>query len=135
TRLLALVDAYQALCAGRSYKKSWTPPAVMRYLDATAGIEFDLQLWQDFQKVMGHYPIGSFVRLSDGSHGFVMNVPQKNVLKPQVAIVRNSEGEELVKQYLVDLQEEQGISITKEIDPKLFYKDNVLEKFINLDVG
>ena len=97
TRLLALVDAYQALVAGRSYKKSWTPPAVMRYLDATAGVEFDLQLWQQFQRVMGHYPKGSMVKLSDGTYGFVMNVPQKDVIRPQVAIVRNSDGEDIQK--------------------------------------
>lgn len=134
TRLLALVDAYQALTAGRSYKKSWTPPAVMRYLDATAGVEFDLQLWQHFQKVMGHYPRGSFVKLSDGSYGFVLTVPEKDVLKPQVAVVRSSAGEDLTHHQLVDLAVEQDLTVAQDIDVKSIYPDNALEVFTNINI-
>jgi putative nucleotidyltransferase with HDIG domain len=135
TKLLALVDAYQALTAGRSYKKSWTPPAVMRYLDATAGVEFDLNLWQDFQKVMGHYPRGSFVKLSDGTYGFVISVPNENVLKPQVVVVRNASNQDLTKQYLIDLQIELDITISQDIDVNEIYGDKALEIFTNLSVS
>ena len=134
TKLLALVDAYQALTAGRSYKKSWTPPAVMRYLDATAGVEFDLNLWQDFQKAMGHYPRGSFVRLSDGCYGFVVTVPEKEVLRPQVAVIRNADNEDLEHHYLIDLALEQDISIAQDIDVKEIYGDKALEVFTNVSV-
>ncbi len=135
TRLLALVDAYQALTAGRSYKKSWTPPAVMRYLDATAAVEFDLDLWQDFQQVMGHYPRGSFVKLSDGTFGFVLNVPKKEILKPQVAVIRNADGEDLQNHYLIDLQIDRDISITQDIDVKEIYGNKALEVFANINIG
>lgn len=135
TQLLALVDAYQALTAGRSYKKSWTPPAVMRYLDATAGVEFELQLWQDFQQVMGLYPRGSFVKLSDGTQGFVMSVPQKEVLRPQVAIVINTDGEELEHHYLIDLAIEKDISISQDIDVREIFQERALEKFTNISIS
>lgn len=134
TKLLALVDAYQALTAGRSYKKSWTPPAVMRYLDATAGVEFDLNLWQDFQKAMGHYPRGSFVKLSDGCYGFVVTVPEKEILRPQVAVIRNADNEDLANHYLIDLALEQDISIAQDIDVKEIYGDKALEVFTNVSV-
>ena len=134
TKLLALVDAYQALTAGRGYKKSWTPPAVMRYLDATAGVEFDLNLWRDFQKAMGHYPRGSFVKLSDGCYGFVVSVPEKDILRPRVAVIRNAENEDLENQYLVDLAIEQDISIAQDIDVKEIYGDKALEVFTNVSV-
>ncbi len=135
TRLLTLIDAYQALTAGRSYKKSWTPPAVMRYLDATAGVEFDLQMWQDFQKVMGHYPKGSFVKLSDGSYGFVMNVPSEDVLNPQVAVIKDADGSDLQNHYLVDLQKESDLSIAQDIDVRSIYQENALDIFINIKVS
>jgi putative nucleotidyltransferase with HDIG domain len=134
TRLLALIDAYQALTAGRSYKKSWTPPAVMRYLDATAAVEFDLDLWQNFQSVMGHYPRGSFVKLSDGTFGFVVTVPKTDALRPQVAIIRNAEGEDLQNHYLIDLHLERDISITQDIDVKGIYKDKSLEVFASINI-
>lgn len=135
SQLLGLVDAYQALTAGRSYKKSWTPPAVMRYLDATAGVEFGLSLWQDFQKVMGHYPRGSFVKLSDNTQGFVVSVPDKEVLRPQVAITRNASGEDLDNQYLIDLQLEKDVSIVQDIDVKEIYGDKALEIFANVSIN
>ncbi len=134
TKLLALVDAYQALTAGRSYKKSWTPPAVMRYLDATAGVEFDLNLWQDFQKAMGHYPRGSFVKLSDGCYGFVVTVPEKEILRPQVAVIRNADNEDLENHYLIDLALDKDITVAQDIDVKEIYGDKALEVFTNVSI-
>jgi len=134
TRLLSVIDTYQALVAGRSYKKSWTPPAVMKYLDAMAGIEFDLQLWNDFLEVMGHYPKGSLVELSDESLAFVVSVPKVDILKPQVVRVCDANGKELENSDLIDLYEEQDISIVKDVDCHEIFKERALDVFMNLKV-
>ncbi|MBU3916291.1 HD domain-containing protein, partial [bacterium] len=63
TKLLAIVDIYQALVGERSYKRSWTPPQTIRYLSALAGIEFDEDIWDIFVCALGEYPIGSLVVL------------------------------------------------------------------------
>jgi len=134
TRLLSLVDTYQALVSGRNYKKSWTPPAVMRYLDAIAGVEFDLDLWTDFQEVMGYYPIGSLVQLNDASLAFVINVPQVDLLKPQVAVVVDANGQQLEENRLIDLADGSELMIQKDRDSFDVFKDNALEKFMNLKI-
>ncbi len=41
TLLLSTIDVYQALVGTRKNKRSWMPPAAMRYLDAQVRVEFD----------------------------------------------------------------------------------------------
>jgi len=134
TRLLGLVDVYQALVAGRSYKKSWTPPAVMRYLDAMAGVEFDLDLWNEFQDVMGFYPVGSLVKLSDDSLAFVINVPENDLLKPHVIVVLEANGQQPSQNRFVDLADEPSLSIQKDLDAFEVFKSDALNVFSNLKV-
>ncbi|MBT3226624.1 MAG: HDIG domain-containing protein [Deltaproteobacteria bacterium] len=137
TRLLSIVDVYQALVGKREYKRSWSPPSTMRYLDALAGIEYDLRVWEPFLQTMGIYPKGSLVKLSDSSLGFVMNVPRpgQNLEKPLVAIIRDSRGEDLTHHDIIDLSVEKGVKIAKDIDSQEIFGDNALEVFTNISVS
>lgn len=133
TKLLALSDTYQALIGRRKYKKPWTPPAAMRYLEALAGIEYDLTVWNLFLKTMGIYPRGSLVELSEGSLGFVMNIPESDLERPSVAIVRNPDGGEVGHHTLIDLEEEKEIAIIKDLNPFEVLGEDVLNKFIKIN--
>ena len=137
TRLLSVVDIYQALVGKRKYKKSWSPPATMRYLDALAGIEYDLRAWEPFLQIMGIYPKGSLVKLSDDSLGFVMNVPGygQNLEKPLVAIIRNSHGEDLTHHDIIDLSVEKGIKIVKDMDSQEIFGDKALSVFTSISIS
>jgi len=133
TRLLGIVDVYQALTGRRPYKKSWTAPAAMRYLDALAGVEFDEDVLDDFIAVLGLYPLGSYVVLSDKSEGFVMNVPEKPS-RPLVAVLKDATGAKQSPAILIDLMVETGLKISGEIDPVEVFGENALDEFISLKV-
>ncbi len=133
-RLIAIIDIYQALVGKRSYKKSWAPPAAMKFIDNLAGVEYDLDIWNEFMKIMGRYPKGSAVELSEGSQAFVVSVPEKDLSKPSVVIVRNADGQDLEHHTLVDLEVEQDLSISKEIDSYETFGDNVIDLFASLQV-
>ncbi len=137
TRLLSIIDVYQALVGTRKYKRSWTPPAAMRYLDALAGVEFDQEAWNSFVKVMGLYPIGSLVGLNDKTIGFVMNVPaeEEDMERPLIAVVRNAEGEDLQNHYLVDLLEEQDMLIDSDLDSQEVFGNNALKTFSEIQIS
>lgn len=137
SRLLAIVDIYQALVGKRKYKKSWSPPATMRYLDALAGVEYDMRIWDDFIKLMGVYPKGSLVKLNDNSLAFVMSVPAKNQNpeRPLVAIVRNGSGENLRHHDLLDLSVEKDVSIVADVDAQEVFGDDALEVFTSINVS
>ena len=137
TRLLTIVDSYQALAGRRQYKRSWPAPATMKYLDTLAGIEFDLEAWEDFLTTLGIYPRGSLVQLSDGSMGFVMIVPEqgKDLERPMVAVVRNSDGEDLTHHHLVDLEVEMDMSIEKDLDHLEVFGEETLDVFTGIQVS
>jgi cyclic di-GMP phosphodiesterase len=133
-RMIAIIDIYQALVGKRSYKKSWAPPAAIRFIDSLAGVEYDLDIWNEFMQIMGKYPKGSAVELSEGSQGFVINVPETDLNRPQVVVVRNAQGEDLEHHELVDLEVDQDIKIVKELDSYETFGDNVIEFFTSLQV-
>lgn len=133
-RLIAIIDIYQALVGKRSYKKSWAPPAAMKFIDQLSGVEYDLDIWNEFMKIMGRYPKGSAVELNDGSQAFVVAVPEKNLERPQIVIVRDEDGNDLEHHTFVDLEEELDLSITKELDSYETFGDKVVEIFANLQV-
>lgn len=137
TRILALVDIYQALVGKRSYKKSWTPPETVRYLGTLAGVEYPEELYTTFMMVLGKYPKSSLVKLSDGSAGFVMDVPHdKGQLdRPQVAIALDASGERLTHNDLVDLQVVRDIEIVGELDAQDVFGQHAVDVFKELNVA
>ncbi len=135
SRLLSIIDAYQALVGRRKYKKSWNPPAAIRYIDALAGVEFDFTAWDDFLSVMGLYPKGSLVELSDGSIGFVTSVPIEDLERPQIAIVRTAAGEDLTHNSMIDLEIEKELSIVKDLDIEETLGNNPIEIFKNIQLS
>ena len=131
-KLLGIVDVFQALTGRRPYKKSWTAPAAMRYLDALVGVEFDEVAWEDFSRVLGFYPVGSLVQLSDQTQAFVMNVPEGDLERPLVAVLTSASGQRLSQSPVLDLSQETGLKITKELDPIAVLGEDALEQFLSL---
>jgi len=132
TQLLAIVDIYQALIGSRSYKKVWSPAATMQYLSILAGIEFDLNVFEDFRRVMGKYPIGSLVRLTDGSIGFVINVPPNDFSNPGVILIKDAEGNELKKHAYIDLNDETELNIDQDLDHEKHLGDKGVSLFAQI---
>jgi hypothetical protein len=125
---------YQALVGKRKYKKSWNPPAAMRYLDALAGVEFDMAVWDDFLQVMGLYPKGSLVELNNSAIAFVMSVSEADPERPKVVVVRNAAGEDLSHHSLLDLMDEKSIEITKDLDVMEVFGKDAIEVFTSLEI-
>ncbi len=134
-RLLAIVDVYQALIGKRDYKKSWSPPKATQFIESLAGIEYDNEIWRLFRTLMGDFPIGSLVELSDSSLAFVVTVPEKELNRPQVALVRNSKGEDLEHNTLIDLSRQKDLSIEKSLDQYEVLHDNGFDIFTNLNIS
>lgn len=134
TRLLSIVDVYQALTGRRPYKKSWSPPAAVRYLDALAGIEFDPEVWNEFLKTIGFYPVGSLVELNDGSIAFVMDVREDHPRKPQVVVVQDGNNQLQKTHMILDLFEEPEFEIVKDIDAQDYFGEKALEQFTSMRI-
>jgi hypothetical protein len=77
-KILRIADVYEALTADRVYRsKAFTPDEALRKMWGEVGKSFDTILLKRFINMMGIYPIGSVVELSDGNIGLVMDYPDE----------------------------------------------------------
>ncbi len=104
----------------------------MQYLTVLAGIEFDLKVFNDFRRVMGKFPIGSLVRLTDGSVGFVVNVPPANLSNPGVVLIKDTEGNDLEKHPYIDLNDETDLFIDQDLDHEKYLGDKGVSLFAQI---
>jgi len=132
TRLLAVVDMFQALVGRRPYKKSWHPADAMKYIDQMAGIECDPNVWVAFREALGWYPIGALVQLNDGSKAFVVERAHNGLHRPTVIVARNAADEELTHNSVIDLGVEKDVFIAAGLDQFKVYGDHTLDRFVQL---
>ena len=92
-KILRIADVYEALTAERGYRpRSFLPDEALRMMWGSAGKSFDTILLKRFIHMMGIYPIGSVVELSDGNIGLVMDYPDETERTlPLVLLLVNDE--------------------------------------------
>lgn len=131
TKMLAIVDTYQALVGRRSYKKSWPPTQAIKYLDNLAAVEYDEDTMEDFIAVMGFHPNGSLLRLSDGCLAFVID-QSPDPEKPRVVPVQDKDGKRMQNHEVIDLTLVKDLSIKEDLDHEEVFGEKSLEIFTSI---
>ena len=91
-RIVSLVNHYDNLCNAASPAKSLTPHEALSRMFAQARAKFDATILNGFIRMMGIYPPGSLVQLSDDRYAMVTSVNSSRPLKPQVRVVDTARG-------------------------------------------
>lgn len=86
SRLVAIANRYDNLCNPFDIKLAKTPAETMQHLFKKEGAHFEPELLQRFVKAMGVYPPGTFVSLSNGATGLVVESNPANLLRPLVMV-------------------------------------------------
>lgn len=96
-RILSICDVYHALSSDRSYRKSCFPNEVMEYMMGNADIQFDYDILCIFLKSVVAFPVGCFVRLSNGKMGVVVKNYIENNMRPKIRVIQKdkSVGEDI----------------------------------------
>lgn len=89
TRIISIVDAYDAISSIRCYKSAMTPAEALKILFDNRGHQFDADLVQDFILMVGAVPTGSIVEMTSGEIGIVLSINHGYKNKPKVLLVRN----------------------------------------------
>jgi HD-GYP domain-containing protein (c-di-GMP phosphodiesterase class II) len=125
SKIIAVVDTFDALTSGRIYlKKSIPPDEVMRKMRYQMTVKFDPFLLKLFNDVIGIYPAGSLVLLTSDEIALVLTNNDRNMAKPYVKVVGNKEG--LLEEPLwVDLASEENLNrrIIRMVDPARYGLD------------
>jgi HD-GYP domain-containing protein (c-di-GMP phosphodiesterase class II) len=81
-RIVALVNRYDNLCNPLDIKQAKTPAGTITYLFKNEAARFQPEILQAFVKMLGIYPPGSFVELSNGAVGLVIESNSADILHP-----------------------------------------------------
>ena len=85
-RIVSLVNRYDDLCNPRNPGRAMTPHEALSRLFAQGKGKFDATMLNAFIRMMGVYPAGSVVQLTDDRFAIVTHVNASRPLKPQVLV-------------------------------------------------
>lgn len=84
SQLIAVVNTYDNLCNGSNLIKAKTPSVALGLLYKNYKNKLNVEYVQKLIKMLGIYPPGSIVELSNGHFGLVMSVNLNNILFPSI---------------------------------------------------
>jgi putative nucleotidyltransferase with HDIG domain len=115
-RIVALVNRYDNLCNPAQPSRAMTPHEALSLMFAQGKNKFDATMLNAFIRMMGVYPPGSVVQLTDERYALVSAVNSSRPLKPRVLVhdVHVPRDEAL----LLDLEEATDIGIRRSLKPQ-----------------
>ncbi|WP_310389738.1 HD-GYP domain-containing protein [Roseateles sp.] len=85
-RIVALVNRFDGLCNPLLASKAMTPHEALSLMFAQGRNRFDATMLNAFIRMMGVYPPGSAVQLTDDRYALVVSVNSSRPLKPRVMV-------------------------------------------------
>ncbi len=106
TRIVAIVDAYDAITSDRVYQKGRLHLEAINILTRSRETHFDAMTVIQFIDCIGIYPVGNLVEMSNGEVAVVIEKNVNNKTRPKVLLLLNAEKQPQSHQ-IIDLSTEQ----------------------------
>jgi putative nucleotidyltransferase with HDIG domain len=129
-KIIAIVDAYDAMTATRCYSPSIPSTEALKIIFKDRGTHFDDRLALEFIKSVGLYPPGTIVELVNGLVAIVFETNTKYRHLPKIIVVKNQHTA-LGKNVLVDLADVERNKMDKSFLIRRALKDGEFGVFIN----
>ena len=111
-RITSICDVFDALTSNRNYRKAYPVHEALEYILGNGNSHVDYHLVSKFTKCVAMYPLGTEVRLSNGTVGIVIGVPPQMPQRPFVRVIKDEKGRELDSPYDLSLLELPHVVIT-----------------------
>ncbi len=124
TRIVTLVDIYDAITSDRVYGDGMTPHDALKKIYDWMPDNFDPVLTERFIHCLGIYPIGSLLELSSGHTGLVTALNAKSRLRPVIMLLMSPEREIYRTRKLINLAHpkwcrgKKKVEIRRIVDPR-----------------
>lgn len=112
SQIVALCDIYDALSQKRSYKSDYPPNMIYELMTSEKGSSFEPELIDSFFRVIGVWPLGTIVLLTDKRIAVVKNEHEDDIFSPEVEVISPPEEKETI-----DLRKAKGIKIEYFLNP------------------
>ena len=132
SRIISIVDTFDALSSGRIYLKQAVPPdETLRKMHFQMNTKFDTLLLKIFNDIIGIYPAGSLVLLTTEEIALVLTNNEADRSRPYVKVVGNRAGLTETPEW-ADLSQPENAhrKIVRMVDPRRYglnIKDFVLQ--------
>lgn len=103
-RIAAVADVFDALTARRVYKEPMEARQALGIMMDDARLHFDPEVLRTLLLAIGIYPPGTLVELSDASVGVVVGSNGKDIVRPQVLLKIDKDGQEVHDMKIIDLK-------------------------------
>ncbi len=104
SKVVALCDAYDAMTTRRPFRREIRPDKALAVLMQGRNKAYDPSLTKALVAMLGIYPMGAVVRMSDGSTGVVFRVNRDDLLRPRIKRLVDAQGRWLEQPETVDLR-------------------------------
>lgn len=101
-RIIAIVDSYDAMTSDRCYRLGMPASQAVSILYNEQHQHYDSQLVQLFIQMVGIYPVGSLVKMSNGQIAIVLSTNEDHKLEPVVELLTDPY-RKLIQPVAVDL--------------------------------
>ncbi|MDT8999623.1 DUF3391 domain-containing protein [Paucibacter sp. APW11] len=116
-RIVALVNRFDGLCNPLLASKSMTPHEALSLMFAQGRNRFDATMLNAFIRMMGVYPPGSTVQLTDDRYALVVAVNSSRPLKPKVMVHDTKVPRD--EALIVNLEEHPDLGIRRSLKPAM----------------
>ncbi len=119
TMLCSIADVYDAMRSQREYQEAFPTDRILAVLKRNDGMQFDQHLVRRFVQLMGIYPPGTLVALSDERLAIVIAIHAPSPERPRVRVVFETDGAPAAAREEIDLWDETAahLTIASVIDP------------------
>lgn len=112
SQIVALCDIYDALSHKRSYKSDYPPNMIYELMVSEKGASFESGLIDRFFRIIGVWPLGTIVLLTDKRIAVVRKEHEDDIFSPEVEVISPAE-----KKEAIDLRKTEGVKIERFLNP------------------
>lgn len=117
SQLVCVADVYDALRSNRPYRGAIPPERAMQIMEREAPEKFDPVIFSGFRRMLGYYPPGTVLELTDGSRAVSLAANPDHVDRPRVLVVMDEEGRPVEPPLPLDLVDEDSPAAVASLDP------------------
>ncbi|MEZ0187049.1 MAG: HD-GYP domain-containing protein [Candidatus Reddybacter sp.] len=112
-RIIAIIDAYDAMTSERCYSEAVSPVDAQKEIYQSRGKQFDEEYALAFMQAIGPYPPGTVLELRNGMVGIVLTGHLKSRHLPTVILSRDAD-KQIIDDKIIDLSLTDGGKLGKE---------------------
>jgi len=105
SKIISIIDSYEAMTHNRPYRKALMQAFSAKELIKSKNSLFAPNVIKIFLKEISLYPLGSYVRLNNRAIGKVIATDQSRPLRPDVQIIFDAEGNRVIEDVVLKLDE------------------------------